>query len=142
MNPARKILLVAKDDDAVAPLRYVLRNSTPRFNYSCYEVTTVASTEKALQALRTNQYDVLLCKCPIASMEALLGKARDIDDRLKLVVLADKKSILASVYVDSVLFKPRMAELLEHIRILVRHKRGPRPGWKEGAVAGKEEVAA
>jgi len=63
-------------------------------------------------------------------MEALLGKARDIDDRLKLVVLADKKSILASVYVDSVLFKPRMAELLEHIRILVRHKRGPRPGWK------------
>jgi DNA-binding response OmpR family regulator len=139
--------LVGEDEDNLSLLRYVLRNNAYKAQCCYYHVTSVSTAQESLDALKKDQYDLLLCQCPVASLETLLAQVRIIDDNLKTIVIADKESQLSSVYADVIMFKPTAAELLERIRVSLYRKRGPSPGYKK-KVAGivsrqmAKEVAA
>jgi DNA-binding response OmpR family regulator len=135
MRPARTILLVGENDDTLGPLRYVLSNSQPEpldKKGRVYTVTSANTAQEALGWLRRNQYDLMLCQCPVASLESLLSHAKAIDDRMPTVVLYDKGADVTGCLADAVMHKPSMADLLERIRIMVQRRRGPHKGWKKG----------
>jgi DNA-binding response OmpR family regulator len=143
MRPSRTILLVGENEDTLSPLRYVLSNSQPEpldKKGRVYTVTSANIAKDALGWLRKNQYDLMLCQCPVASLDSLLSHAKAIDDRMPTVVLYDKGSEAAECCADAAMHKPAMDELLERIRIMVQRRRGPHKGWKKGVAPERPVV--
>ena len=149
MRAAKNILLVGENDFTLSPLRFMLSHSTPTLNSHfgrCYLVVTANSVQEALDTLSESQFDLMLCQCPVASLDSLLSHAKAIDDRMPTVVLYDKGSEAAECCADAAMHKPAMDELLERIRIMVQRRRGPHKGWKKGVaperpVVQRENVA-
>jgi DNA-binding response OmpR family regulator len=143
MRPARTILLVGENEDTLSPFRYVLSNSQPEpldKKGRIYTVTSANTAQEALGWLRKNQYDLLLCQCPVASLDSLLSHAKAMDDRMPTVVLYDKGADVTGCLADAVMHKPSMADLLERIRIMVQRRRGPHKGWKKGVAPERPVV--
>lgn len=146
MKLSRHILLVSEDKECSSLLRFVLRNSSYRPDYPCYQVTSDDSAQEALDSLRTEQYDLILALYPLKHIDTLIERARVIDKSLKTLVLASNASQVFAPFADALLFKPTTAEVLERIKSLVCRKRGPHQGWKKEVAKevfqlGEEKVA-
>jgi DNA-binding response OmpR family regulator len=132
MRPAKRILLAGENEDALSLLRYTLRNARPgSIQTAYYSVTTATTAQAALDALKVAQYDLLLCRLPLASLNHLAARAHSIDPAMPCLVLTEKKQPQFETPVDGVLCAPHTAELLERIRVTITRKRGPRPGFKK-----------
>ena len=129
MRPAKRILLACEDEVKTSILRFVLRSTSPGPNIvAAYSVTSVPNALYALEAIKTAKYDVLLCQKPLKGIDELVGHARALDVKMKIVVLTDRADQTPSAIVDAVLCRAPMMELLERLKVLVQKKRGPSPG--------------
>jgi DNA-binding response OmpR family regulator len=128
LRPAKHILLIAPDNDATAILRYVLRNSSYSSITSCYQVITAQDAIDALGWLREQQFDLLIGVYPVALLELVMEKSREIDGKLKIVGITERASEVGTFLPDALLFKPTMAELLQKVKVLCRRKKGPLKG--------------
>lgn len=143
MRPSRTILLVGENEDTLSPLRYVISNSQPEALDKvgrCYRVFSANSEKEAVEYLYESEFSLMLCQCPVASLDSLLSHAKAIDDRMPTVVLYDKGSEAAECCADAAMHKPAMDELLERIRIMVQRRRGPHKGWKKGVAPERPVV--
>jgi DNA-binding response OmpR family regulator len=143
MRAAKNILLVGENDFTLSPLRFMLSHSTPTLNSHfgrCYLVVTANSVQEALDTLSESQFDLMLCQCPIAYLDHLLKRAKEINCYIPTMVLFDKASEVGVCFADAVLCKPPNAELLERIRIMIQRKRGPRKGWMKGVAPERPVV--
>jgi len=146
VRPAKRILLAGVDEDNLAILRFVLRNSSYSKSYCLYHVDTANSAEDVLKFLSKERYHLLLCLHPMASLDSLLKDAMSIDNGLKTMVIATKAREIEYPCTDALLFDPNAAEILERIKILLYRKRGPMRGMKrkvarETSITGEERVA-
>lgn len=147
MRPAKRILLAGVDEDRLAILRFVLRNSSYSKSYCLYHVDTANSEEDVLKFLSKERYHLLLCLHPMASLDSLLMAALSIGNGLKTMVIATKASEIEYPCTDALLFDPTAADILERFKVLLYRKRGPMRGMKrkiskETSITGKERVAA
>lgn len=146
MRPAKRILLAGVDEDNLAILRFVLRNSSYSKNYCLYHVDTANNSKDVFELLSKGRYHLLLCRYPMASLDYLLTAALSIDNRMKTIVIATKASEIESPHTDAILFNPSAAEILERIKVLLYRKRGPMRGMKRKSKSDTskmgEEIAA
>jgi hypothetical protein len=138
MRTPRKLLLLGQDEEKLGVLRFVLRNSTDKPHASHYSVTSVNKPIEALQALRTQEFDLLLIQSPIPTTKPFLRSVNAIANWLPVLTIAEVMLPLGQDYPAEVIFPVKMVELLERIsNILSFRKRGPRKGSPAALRVGK-----
>ena len=121
MRPRKKILLVSADEEGNQVRRYDLWTHR-------YDVKAAGSAAEALEQLHGRQFDLLLCELPLKGVQSLLKKAPALNPELKTILLTAKPEDTPSeLFVNAILPKYTSVEqLLEHIKLRVNRKRGPK----------------
>ena len=138
MRTVRRILLVAEDDDAVAPMRFVIKN-TSNYTYTrCYAVATSHNAIEAMGFLAKERFDLVLLVLPVNGYASIIENAKLVDDEPRIVVMAEDDFEVPSA--DAFLYQAKMERLLWTIKELTENrKHGPRKGSPEAMRCGENK---
>ena len=139
MMPAKRVLLIAPDTDETGVLRFVISHTHPSDGRQVhsYSVTSVETVSGAIGAIDGIEYDLLLIAEPPAGYRTLLERAKEIRPYMPILVLTEMPPPQGTKYLDHILYKPSMMELLDRIKVVTTKKRGPKKGshhtdWRIG----------
>jgi hypothetical protein len=139
MRPRKKILLVGASEDRLSILKFML-------NTRGFAVTAVVGAAPAVEQLRAQTYELLLCEhWPLPGIEHLLNQAWEIDSAMHSLVLAPGLTASpAGLNTDAVLLRGGCSSsaLLERVKVLTARKRGPRAIRKQPAAVPVPEMCA
>lgn len=124
MGKARNILLLAKDDEIIGPMSYVVRNSVPTHGKRPYRPVTCVESIEAVSHICTGLFNLVVIVAPLNEMSDLM-KSFTIAS-IPTLVLSDMPLDEQHHLNPRFLHKPSMYQLLDRIDTLSRPKHGPK----------------
>jgi CheY-like chemotaxis protein len=131
MRPKKKVLIVDMNEESLGILRFLIKTQR-------YAVYSASSTIEAIGALDQENYDLLIIRNPLDGIEAILQIQKEKNDRIPIIILNKSVQNLDYSLANFVLNEPTNAEIMDKIAILVKRKRGPKPGTPRMAEAAAQ----
>ena len=119
MRPKKRILLAASQEERAGVLRFVLETNG-------LAITITPTAGDVIELLRGPAFDLLVVDYPFDGCAAVLDAA--LNARTSSLVLAAREKQRPDCPADDFLIYPTSSsQLLERIKTMSAHKRGPRP---------------
>lgn len=142
MRPKRRILLIDANEDRIARMRFLLRTHG-------YAVISASSAREVCSFFEIDRPDLVVAASDMPGLDCLLKSLHDEDAFIPQMIIAPAKTECHAI-ADAVLFGAKPDELLERIKVMAAHKRGPRAAkppvseWRTDAerLAARHQVEA